>query len=147
MNTFVSNWRSVCHRWERKCVDTPCDPTAALLTRRLAKEMVSAVDSASCWHLSLSAVAFSNLAVSLARFSSRCCKATNTERNWQLLKCIKNHQSRWTKTTKVRLWKKPGNVWKVGKTYQSLHYGFIWHMEAISTRTNRINRWRGTQVQ
>ena len=35
--------------------------------------MVPAVASASCWHLSLSAVAFSNLAVSLARFSLRCC--------------------------------------------------------------------------
>lgn len=47
-------------------------PTNALLTRRLAREMVRAVASASCWHLSLSAVALSNLAVSLARFSLRC---------------------------------------------------------------------------
>ena len=55
------------------CVaDALRDPAVALLTRRLAREMVRAVDSASCWHLSLSAVAFSNLAVSLARFSLRC---------------------------------------------------------------------------
>ncbi len=52
--------------------DALCDLAVALLTRRLAREMVRAVASASCWHLSLSAVAFSNLAVSLARFSLRC---------------------------------------------------------------------------
>src|SRR4029434_7791917 len=44
-------------------------------TRRLAREMVRAVVSASCWHLSLSAVAFSNLAVSFAKFSLRCCQS------------------------------------------------------------------------
>ena len=40
-----------------------------------------------------------------------------------------------------------GECEKLVKTCLSLRYGFIWHMEAISTRTNRINRWRGTQVQ
>lgn len=40
--------------------------------------MVPAVTSASCWHLSLSAVAFSNLAVSLPRFSLRRCSGRNT---------------------------------------------------------------------
>lgn len=39
--------------------------------------MVPAVTSASCWHLSLSAVAFSNLAVSLARFSLSCYSGKN----------------------------------------------------------------------
>lgn len=43
------------------------------LTRRLARVMVQAVASASCWHLTLSDVAFSNLAVSLPRFSLRRC--------------------------------------------------------------------------
>lgn len=43
-----------------------------ILTRRLAREMVYAVDSASCWQLILSAVAFLKSAVSLARFLFSC---------------------------------------------------------------------------
>lgn len=82
---YVKEW----HRWERKCVrvwaGALCNPAAALLTRRLAREMVRAVDSASCWHLSLSAVAFSNLAVSLARFSLRCCSDTNAQRDTEII--------------------------------------------------------------
>lgn len=66
-NIFLTFTQLCLNNFHNKACKNEC-----LLTRRLAREMVYAVDSASCWHLSLSAVAFSKLAVSLARFLFSC---------------------------------------------------------------------------
>lgn len=56
------------------------------LTSRFARAMVQAVASASCWHLSLSEVAFSNLAVSFPRFSLRRCTGKRKKNNSTFLR-------------------------------------------------------------
>lgn len=83
------------------------------LTSRFARVMVHAVASASCWHLSLSEVAFSNLAVSFPRFSLRRCIGGKGENNSTvlrkpLLKTQFTLKARWAKLHNAARYMAPG---------------------------------------
>lgn len=67
-------------------IDAAANPHLLPLTSQFARVMVHAVASASCWHLSLSEVAFSNLAVSFPRFSLRRCIGKTGKNNSRVLR-------------------------------------------------------------
>lgn len=79
----------------------------------MAREIVRAVVSASCWHFSLSAVALSNFAVSFAKFSLRCCRGKRRNRG-----AVKERETRTGAKHLLKFYKNTNKFISTGKQMQ-----------------------------